>query len=131
MKCGSTFLLYDDGNSIPHLHIVITDPDQSDCVVLVSVTTERVRSDTMTRLAVGDHPFVKVPSVITYAYTKLMSCSHIESLVASGDAYAKEDASARIVQRAQAGLRETDRAPQDVQNHFLEWWAQNGMQDSN
>jgi len=124
MKCGSTFLLYDDGNPIPHLHIVITD--QSDCVVLVSVTSERSRSDTMTRLVVGDHPFVTGPSVITYAYTKMMSCAHIESLVASGDAHPREDASARIVQRAQAGLRETDRAPRDVQEYFLEWCAQQG-----
>jgi hypothetical protein len=126
MKCGSTFLLYDDTNPIPHLHVVITDPNQSDCVVLVSVTTERARSDTMTRLAVGDHPFITSPSVITYAYTKMMSCAHIESLVASGDAEPKEDASARIVQRAQAGLRETDRAPQDIQEYFLEWWEENG-----
>ena len=131
MKCGSTFLLYDGDNPIPHLHVVITDPDHSNCVVLVSVTTERARSDTMTRLAPGDHPFVKNPSVITYAYTKVMSCEHLEGLVKSGDAYTKEDASEKIVRRAQAGLRETDRAPREVQRYFLEWWAQNGTPNSN
>lgn len=68
MNCGSTFLLYDDDSGgTPHLHIVITDGDENDSVVLVSVTTERGRSDTMTRLRVGDHPFIKAPSVITYA----------------------------------------------------------------
>jgi len=131
MQCGSTFLLYDDDNPIPHLHIVITDPDKNNCVVLVSVTTERPRSDTMTRLAVGDHPFVTAPSVITYAYTKVMSCTHIESLVLSGEAQTKGYASKRVVQRAQAGLRETDRAPREVQEYFLEWWAQGGASDSN
>jgi hypothetical protein len=131
MKCGDTFLLYDDDNPIPHLHIVITDPDPNDCVVLVSVTTERSRSDTMTRLAPGVHPSVTDPSVITYAYSKVMSCKQINSLVASGDAFTKVDASAKIVQRAQAGLRETDRAPQEVKEFFLNWWEQHGTPDSN
>jgi hypothetical protein len=122
MKCGSAFLLYDEDNPIPHLHVVITDPTQDDCVVLVSVTAERARSDTMTRLAPGIHPFVTSPSVITYAYTKLMSCAQIQGLIASGEALRKEDASPEIVRRAQSGLRETDRAPQHIQRFFLEWW---------
>lgn len=131
MKCGSTFLLYGDDQPIPHLHIVISDPDKNNCVVLVSVTTERSRSDTMTRLAPGDHPFVKNPSVITYSYTKVMSCTQLENLVATGGAMTKEDASEEIVSRAQAGLRETDRAPQDVQRYFLEWWEKHGTQNAN
>jgi hypothetical protein len=125
VKCGSTFLLYDEDNPKPHLHIVITDPDPNNYVVLVSVTTERSRSDTMTRLAVGDHRFITAPSVITYAYSKLLSCSDIEVLVACGEAIVKEDASDRVVQRARAGLRETDRAPQEVKEFFLEWVARN------
>jgi hypothetical protein len=125
MKCGSTFLLYDDDNpeGIPHLHVVITDPDQSNCVVLVSITKERARSDTMTRIAVKEHPFVTLPSVITYAYSKLMSCAQIEALVACEGATAKEDASEDIVRRAQEGMRETDRAPREVKDFFLEWMA--------
>ena len=125
MKCGSTFLLYDEDNPKPHLHIVITDPDENNYVVLVSVTTERSRSDTMTRLAVGDHRFITDPSVITYAYSKLLSCADIQALIACREAIEKEDASEKIVQRARAGLRETDRAPQEVKEFFLEWLARN------
>jgi len=131
VKCGNTFLLYDDDYPKPHLHVVITDPDQSDCVVLVSITTERDRSDTMTRLAAGCHPFINLPSVITYNYSKLLPCTQIKNMIASGDATAKEDASETIVRRAQAGLLETTRAPQEVKEFFLEWWAQNGVPDSN
>jgi hypothetical protein len=124
MKCGSAFLLYDNDSSeaIPHLHVVITDPDYNECVVLVSVTKQRARSDTTTCIAPGEHPFVSVPSVITYAYSKLMLQAQLESLVASGDATVKNDASESIVRRAQQGMRETDRAPRAIQEFFLEWW---------
>lgn len=124
MKCGSAFLLYDDdnANAIPHLHVVITDPNYNECVVLVSVTTQRARSDTTTCIAAGEHPFVSAPSVISYAYSKLMSQTQLGSLVASGDASLKRDASETIVRRAQEGMRETDRAPRAVQEFFLEWW---------
>jgi len=125
MKCGSTFLLYDEDNPKAHLHIVVTDPDLNNYVVLVSVTTERSRSDTMTRLAVGDHPFITDPSVITYAYSKLLSCADIEALVACGEAFARQEASESIVRRARAGLRETDRGPQEVKEFFLEWMSRN------
>ncbi len=68
MKRGSTFLLYDDDDydpsAVPHLHVVITDPNEADRV-LVSITKQRARSDTMTSLAVRDHPFIRVPSVVT------------------------------------------------------------------
>jgi hypothetical protein len=47
-------------------------------------------------------------------------------MVASGEVTEKEDASERIVQRAQAGMRETDRAPQEVKEFFLEWWGRHG-----
>ena len=126
MRCGSTFLLYDEdqGDGKPHLHIVISDADENDNVVLVSVTTERAKSDTMVRLAAGDHPFIEHPSVITYAYSKVMTCAQIRSLVASGDARAKEQASDRLVERAQLGMLETDRAPEEVQECFRWWWNQ-------
>ena len=126
MKCGFTLLLYDDDqhDGKPHLHIVISDPDENDKVVLVSVTTERAKSDTMVRLAAGDHPFIERPSVITYAYSKVMACALIRSLVASGDARAKEQASDQLVKRAQLGMLETDRAPEEVQEVFRWWWSQ-------
>lgn len=123
MRCGNTYLLYDgdrnDGK--PHLHIVISDADENDKVVLVSVTTERAKSDTMVRLGAGDHPFIEHPSVITYAYSKVMTCAQIRSLMESGDARAKEPASDRLVERAQLGMLETDRAPEEVQECFR-WW---------
>jgi hypothetical protein len=115
---GDTFLIYDDQGAPPHLHIVITEPDESGLVVLVSVTSERAKSDTMVRLSSGDHPFIRHPSVITYAYSKLLSEARLRELVLTGEAFAREAASADLVRRLRAGMNETDRAPRDVQNFF-------------
>jgi hypothetical protein len=125
MKCGSTYLLYDDDNptSKPHLHVVISDPDENDYIVLVSVTTERAKSDTMTRLRAGIHPFIGDPSVIAYVYSKKISCDQLRNMIKEGDAIPKAEACQEIVTRAQAGMQETRRAPREVQECFLAWLA--------
>jgi hypothetical protein len=129
MQCGKAFLLYDDENpsSKPHLHVVISDPDENDCIVLVSVTTERFRSDTTTRLEPKIHPFIDNPSVIAYAYSKKMACDQLRRMIENGDAIPKQDASDVVVKRAQAGMRETRRAAPEVQECFLAWWAKQGQ----
>lgn len=123
MKCGATYLLYDEEgpDSTPHLHVVISDPDENDQIVLVSVTTERAKSDTTTRLEAKIHPFIEKPSVIAYHYSKMMSCAQLKTLINDGDAIPKADASTDIVSRAQAGMRETRRAPREVQECFTSW----------
>jgi len=123
MKRGSAYLLYDDENpsSTPHLHVVISDPDENDCIVLVSVTTERAKSDTTTRLRPKIHPFIVDPSVIAYNFSKMMSCTQLKKLIELGDAIPKPDACDEIVSRAQDGMQETRRAPREVQECFLDW----------
>jgi hypothetical protein len=88
----------------------------------VSITTERAKSDTTTRLKAGIHPFINNPSVIAYHYSKMMLCAQLKKLIETGDAIPKADASGDLVQRAQAGMLETRRAPREVQECFLAWW---------
>ena len=130
MKCGSAYLLYDDEDptSKPHLHVVISDPDESGCIVLVSITTERAKSDTTTRLEAGIHRFLVDPSVVAYNYSKMLSRDQLNNLIESGDAIPKADASETIVRRAQAGMQETRRAPREVQECFLAWLAKQGSE---
>lgn len=125
MKCGNAYLLYDDNDpdSKPHLHVVISDPDENNSIVLISVTTERSKSDTTTRLQAKIHPFINNPSVVAYNYSKVMSCDQLAKMIEAGDAIPKAEASMDIVKRAQAGMRETRRAPREVQECFLAWWS--------
>jgi hypothetical protein len=121
VKCGDTFLLYDeeDQNGKPHLHVLITEPDAHDQCVLVSITTRRAKSDTMVCLDSGDHEFITHPSVITYAYSKVLTTSKLAQMVASGEATRKEQATQQLISRAQQGMLETDRAPREVQQLFI------------
>lgn len=120
MKCGDTYLLFDDEelSGTPHLHIQITDPDEHGRCVLVSVTTRRAKSDAMVCLEPGEHEFITRPSVITYAYSKVLLVAKLAEMVASGKATAKQPAAERLTARAQKGMLETDRAPRDVQQLF-------------
>lgn len=119
-RCGETFLLYDEENfsEKPHLHVVITEPDESGRLVLVSITSRRAKSDTMVCLETGDHPFITRSSVITFAFSKIITAARLAEMVASGDATPKERASEQLVARAQKGMLETDRAPREVQQLF-------------
>jgi hypothetical protein len=120
VACGDTYLLYDedDYEGKPHLHIVITEPDDDGRVVLVSVTTRRAKSDTMVCLDAGEHEFITHPSVVTYAYSKILTVAKLEELCVSGDAISKGKATEQLVKRAQNGMLETDRAPHDTKRLF-------------
>lgn len=116
--------MYDDENSTskPHLHVVISGPDENDLLVLVSVTTERAKSDTMTRLEAGIHQSIDTPSVIAYSYSKIMSCDQLRRLIETGEAIPKANASEVLVHRARSGMQETRRAPREIQECFVAWW---------
>lgn len=123
MPCGDTYLLYDEDDigGKPHLHIVISEPNQADEVVLVSVTTRRAKSDTMVCLNPGEHEFIVQPSVITYAYSKVLTVARLGEMVDRGEANPKQRTSDVLLKRAQDGMAETDRASYETKRLFLDY----------
>jgi hypothetical protein len=119
ISCGNTFLIEDEDGYDCHLCIVVTPPSYGE-VVIVSVTTERARSETLVRLKKDDHPFIKHPSVISYTYSRVTSIQEIEAAVKNGTAMPRPDASAKLIQRAQEGLIESDRTPNWVKQRYRE-----------
>ena len=117
--CGNAFLTEDEDGYNCHLRIVITPPRYGE-VVTVSITTERARSEMLVRLKKGDHPFIEHDSVISYAYSTVTTVEEIETAVKSGTAIPRPDASAKLVQRAQDGLIESDRTPNWVKQRYRE-----------
>src|SRR5258708_17208766 len=110
IACGNTFLIEDEDGYDCHLCIVITPSGYGE-VVIVSVTTERTRSEMLVRLKKGDHPFIEHDSVITYAYSTVTTVQEIDTAVKNGTAMPRPNASAKLLQRAQDGLLESDRTP--------------------
>jgi mRNA-degrading endonuclease toxin of MazEF toxin-antitoxin module len=117
ITCGNTFLLEDEDGYDCHLCIVITPPNYGE-VVIVSVTTQRAKSEMLVRLNKEDHPFLEHDSVISYAYSRVTSVDEIERAVKSGTAIPRTDASPKLVQRAQDGLIESDRTPTWVKQRY-------------
>jgi len=119
ITCGNTFLIEDEDGYNCHLCVVITPPDCGE-VVIVTITTERAKSETLVRLNKGDHPFLEHPSVISYLYSKVTTVEEIETAVKNGTAIPRADASPKLVQRAQSGLIESDRVPRWVKLRYRE-----------
>jgi len=124
ITCGNTFLIEDEDGYDCHLCIVITPPTYGE-VVIVSITTERGRSEMLVRLQKGDHPFLEYPSVISYAYSRVTTVEEIETAVKSGTAIPRADASGKLLKRAQDGLIESDRTPNWVKLRYKEIMAAN------
>ena len=117
LNCGDTFYAADTEDDEPHLCIVITPPEVGD-VVVVSITTRRRKSETLVCLNVGDHPFIKHPSVIAYAYSRIRSVDEIELALKSGNAKTREPVSPELLRRIRAGLRDSDFTPNGVRHFY-------------
>ena len=73
---GTTFFYWKDSYAIPHLHIILTDPDEHDgsvVVVTVNITTHEDWKDPTVILSDNDHPYIEKPSSIAYVYAELFS----------------------------------------------------------
>lgn len=119
IDCGNTFLIEDEDGYNCHLCVVITPPDCGE-IVIVSVTTERAKSETLVRLNKGDHPFIDHASVISYVYSRVTTIEEIETAVKNGTAIPRATASANLLRRAQSGLIESDRTPRWVKQRYKE-----------
>ena len=84
-----------------HLWVVVSDPDQDpDRVLIVNLTTVRSNCDPACILDAGDHPFVKHPSYLLYAESRIVTNQELDRKVAAGQTILepkmRRDVSARI-----------------------------------
>ena len=105
LKVGTCFQFQDRPDD-DHLYVVISDPHQTD-VILVSVTTKRRFTDTACELAVGDHPFIQHDSCISYEYAEIVAVATIEAKLVAGDLRLGEDFSKSVILRIWEGAERT------------------------
>ena len=86
MNCGDAFFLDDEESSKEHLHIVLTKPNADDEVITVPICTRYRWSEVLVCLEVGDHPFIRHPSVVAYRYARIQKCALIHRAIESGNA---------------------------------------------
>ena len=119
IDCGDTFYASDDEDVEPHLHVVVTPPHNGE-VVTVSITTLHKKSETLVVLNVGDHPFIKWKSVMSYRNSRIRTVADIDTAVQDGLATKKEPVSSELLRRIRMGLRDSEFTPNGVRHFYLE-----------
>src|SRR5271157_4082219 len=114
IACGDTFLFAEEDEDKLHLTVVLTEPDRNGKVVTVAVVTRHRRSDAMVPLEVGDHPFIRHPSVMAFVHARVRTAAEIEEIVRRGDATKREPIAERFVRRGCSGCLESEDTPGDV-----------------
>jgi hypothetical protein len=106
-----------DGNK-EHLHILLTSPTQDDEVITACICTRHSRSETLVCVAAGEHPFVKHPSIVAYAFAEIRKCKDVENAIKAGKARPQKKASEALLKKMKAGLLDSDFTPNGVRAFF-------------
>ncbi len=106
MQCGDTFLMpVPGGRLIPHLWIVVTDPEpQTNFCAIVSITTLRNSKDQTVILRIGDHPFIRHDSTIFYGDAMILDARRLDAEIMAGLAIIRERCSPQTLKLVQDGV---------------------------
>lgn len=81
-----------------HLHFVISDPTQPE-ILIVNMTTPRVRSDKSCLLQVGDCSAVEHESRIAYEFAEIISTETLQLYIDTGSARFVENVPDAVLQK--------------------------------
>ncbi len=82
------------------------------------VVTRRVHSDTTTVLQVGEHPFIKHDSSVSYSTARTFSVAALDEWLAEGDAQFKSPLSPHLLAKIRKGLIDSDFTVNAIREHF-------------
>jgi uncharacterized membrane protein len=116
---GTTYHYRKNSYLPTHLHIILAEPNDIEgtiCIVSVNITTQTntpLGLDTTVVLNVGDHPFIKRPSVVAYS---LAVFSPVKDLIRyiNDEKSLDDDLDDEILQRIQKGLLASDFTPIEI-----------------
>jgi len=116
--CGACFLAGPE-DEVLHLRVVLTPPLNGE-VIVVSITTQRAKSETLVVVRPGDHPWIRHPSVVAYRYAEIQQVARIEAALAEGRAHLQPPMNPAVLDRIRAGLRDSDFTPNHVRQYLIE-----------
>ena len=128
MRCGDAVLIPAPGGpSIPHLWFLITEPDAvSFQCVMVNVTTLRSHCDRTLVLQRGEHPFIRHPSVISFADARIVDARHIEAGIEAGTMERREPCPPQLLHLIQDAALASPRTPNKVVALCRRAWGKGG-----
>ena len=107
------------GQGVEHLWLLITNPHpQTHEAIMVNVTTLRPDSDKTMVLDVGDHPFIKKPSIIFYADARAVNVHLLDDALRRGTFRPHAPFAATLVARIQVGLTSSPFTPKKIKTAY-------------
>ena len=120
-----TFLpvLPESGIKDNHLHVIISDPDIDNNVMVVNITTFYCtgREDRSCIIKPGEHPFIVHNSYVPYNYAKEVNCIKLLNEKLKNKIIFKDDVSLGLLQRIQEGAKKTNRLPLLFKKYFSQF----------
>jgi hypothetical protein len=93
-------------NEVPHMFVVMNDPDSDGMCLLTMVTSIKSNRshDASCILQAGDHSFVRHPSYALFRMAQLSPARHMANMVAKNFYSAMADVTPALYQRIRSGL---------------------------
>lgn len=90
---------------VPHLWIVLTDPDpKTDKVAAVMVVSQKTTTDKTVTLDIGDHPFIVHKSNLDYGGATLYDVERLEHEIRTVDRALREDLAVDLFETVRMGV---------------------------
>jgi hypothetical protein len=110
---------------VPHLRIVVTNPDLNGRFIIVNMTTMRAGADQTTVLKPGDHQLVRHESFVLYGASRMSTVAALEKETEQGLAVRTTPSfSGLTLKRIQAGILNSEFTPPKIQREFKSAKAQ-------
>ncbi|WP_072620346.1 hypothetical protein [Spirulina major] len=123
---GTAFRWSENAYKTKHLWITLDDPeiiDNAEKVLAVNVTSVKeerpLHNDLTVLLQPGDHPYIKRPLFIFYAYTRFFCVDTIIRYINEENTL-EDDINDVLLQRIRVGLLVSDNAPIEIQERYQE-----------
>ena len=98
MHCGDTLPIPAPGSGvIPHLWIVVTEPDENDLCIIVNLTTLKASQDQTVIIGPGERPFVNRPTYVRYSDARIADTGKLKAEAAGGSALQKQKCSTELL----------------------------------
>jgi hypothetical protein len=127
LKRGDTFLAPTTSAGTEHLWIIITEPDAEGKAVAVSITTQRSHSETTVTLNVGEHPFIKHPSVVSYTHARIIDVKAVLAAIQRQPRQyvcrAHAPCTPELLEKIQTGMTRTKDAEKAIKQRCMSEWG--------
>ncbi|MCI0390265.1 MAG: hypothetical protein MOB07_16065 [Acidobacteria bacterium] len=119
IKSGTcVFLTKPAAKAIPHLWIVLTDPEgDPPQVVMVNLNTKRDGSDTTVVLHPGEHRFIKHETVVNYSDARFVEVGNLQALIAMHRDWQDDDCSDDLLAKIRQGLIDSPFTPNKIKTY--------------